>query len=82
MTKNQKSTLSRPLLVVAALALLAGAIAAGWRWADGGGEPSTAFRPTQVPRPMATASLPPLPQPRVARADSAPPDSKVETPTP
>jgi hypothetical protein len=30
MTTNDRSTLSRPLLVVAALALLAGAITAGW----------------------------------------------------
>jgi hypothetical protein len=74
MTTNDKSTLSRPLLVVAALVLLAGAIAAGWRWADGGGEPSTAARPADAPRPKATATLPPLPPPAgIARTDTAPP---------
>lgn len=73
MTTSDKSTLSRPLLVVAALALLAGAIAAGWRWADGGGEPSTAARPATAPRPKPPVALPPLPPPAgIARADSAP----------
>ena len=67
MNTNDKSTLSRPLLVVAALALLAGAITAGWYLATGGGEPTTT---TEAPRPeISTAPLPPS---GIARADAAP----------